>query len=139
MIELLRELATLLARDPLTVDDVVERLGPVVQDTDYNLLIDPRNPLLGGVNLVRLMDQHTLEPGETPAFLELTPAEPLALGSLEQMFGVSKTIWPDHEEELPQAIFEQPVATSLSHETVLIAAVDDGRVLSLTLRRDPSL
>lgn len=139
MIDLLRELGTLMARDRLTVDELVARLGRVAEDYGSNLLIETHNPLLGAADLVREVDQRTLAPSTSPAHLELTPAEPPTLGVLEAAFGPALEIPAEDKGQLPQAIFERPIAAGRAYETVLIAAVDDGRVLSLILRRDPRL
>lgn len=137
MLAALQALASLLARDPLTVDEVVEQLGTVTHDYGGNVLLKPRNPLFKEASVVRGIDSATLEPSNTPAHVTLTPVEPPSVNTLAQMFGAYRHI-PAREKIAPQVIFYldmpgQPYAVAL------IAEVREERAVKITLRRDRRL
>lgn len=137
MIPALRALASLLAADPLTVNEVSDQLGTVTHDFGANVMLAPRDPLFKEASVVRGIDPTTLKPSPTPAHVTLTPAEPPALETLTQAFGPATRV-PAEEKIPPQAIFylEMP---GQPYTVALIAEVQQRRVTRITLRRDQRL
>jgi hypothetical protein len=134
MVEDLESIATLLARDPLTVRQVVERLGTVITDYGSNVLVAPSSPLFREANIVRQVDRTTFDPIDVPAHIYLTPAEPPLMDELASAFGTYREV-PSLHEDPPELIFYlemrgQPYAVAL------IARVQGDRAIELTLRRD---
>ena len=133
MIAELRELAALLAGDPVTADDVVTYLGAATHDYGPNVLVAPRAPQFLEANVVRDLDSRTRRPANAPAHVELTLAAAVALATLVKAFGPGKRI--SAGEKVPaQMIFylalpEQPYAVAL------IVALKGGQATRLTLRR----
>lgn len=135
MLKALGALASFLARDPLTVAQVVAELGTVTHDYRPNVIVAPFNPLFREANVVRGIDLATRKHGDSPALVELVPAEPPAVEELEAAFGAYTPIPAEDKGVLPQAIFylempEQPCMIAL------IAAVQGERAVAITLRRD---
>lgn len=133
MIAELQALAALLARDAVTVDDVVAHLGAVTHDYGPNVLVVPRDTQFLEANVVRDLDSRTRRPANVPAHVDLTPAAAVALAALVMAFGPGKRI-PAEGQVPAQMIFylalpEQPYAVAL------IAALKGSRATRLTLRR----
>jgi len=134
MLAALQTLASLLARDPLTVDHVIEQLGTVTHDYGGNVLLAPRDPLFKEANVVREIDLTTLEPSNTPAHVTLTPVEPPSVETLAQTLGTYAQI-PAKEKIPPQVIFYLDMPGQ-PYTIVLIAVVKEDRAVKITLRRD---
>lgn len=137
MIEELESIAALLARDPLTVRQVVERLGTATMDYGSNVLVAPSSPLFREANVVRQVDRTTFHPIDVPDHVYLTPAEPAPIAELSGAFGTYQEV-PSVHEDPPELIFYlemrgQPYAVAL------IARVQDERATEITLRRDVRL
>ena len=135
MLKALGVLASFLAQDPLTVDQVVAELGAVTHNYRPNVILAPFDPLFREANVVRGIDLVTRKHGERPALVELVPAEPPAVEELEAAFGAYTPIPAEDKGVLPQAIFylTMPPAPVM---IALIAAVQEERAVVITLRRD---
>ena len=135
MLAALQELISLLASDPLTVQQVAGRLGEVAEDLVASLAVTPAVPIFQEVIIARSIDLTTREPTDVPAFVRLVPAEPPSLETLSEAFGPYREIPPQDLDRLPQAIFylQLPEGPCL---IALIAEVSDGQAVSITLRRD---
>ena len=134
LIEELESIATLLADDPLTARQVVERLGTVSEDYGSNVLVAPGSPLFREANVVRDVDRTTFDPVDIPDHLYLTPTVPPLVDALTAAFGMYDEV-PSLHGEPPELIFYlemrgQPYAAAL------IARVQDDRAVELVLRRD---
>jgi hypothetical protein len=138
MIAALEALAALLARDPLTVDDVIAHLGPARHDYGANVVLAPRDPSFTEANVMRDLDSAARKHTATPALVTLTPAEPPAVKTLAEHFGPYHTIPAEDKGIPPQVIFylDQP---GQPRAVALIAEVRDGRAARITLRRDQRL
>jgi hypothetical protein len=135
MLAALQRLISLLASDPLTVDQVVGALGAVSQDHGASVAVMPADPLFEEAIVARAIDLTTRQPSDVPALVRLTPAEPPSLESLADAFGPYREIPPEDRGQLPQAIFylRLPEGPCL---VALIAEVREGQAVSITLRRD---
>lgn len=134
MIAELKNIATLLASDPLTVQQVIAQLGAVTTDYGSNVLVAPNNPLFREAEVVRKVDLNTFDPLDTPANIHLTPVEPMPVAQLTGAFGAFHK-YPARRKQLPTMVFDldvggQPCAVAL------IASIKDDQVVELTLRRD---
>jgi hypothetical protein len=134
MLAEIKELVSFLAGDPLTADQVITRLGTMIQDHGGNVSIKPRNPLFKEADVIREIDLKTLKPSNRPAHVSLTPVDPPALDSLTKAFGAYKLI-PAEEKSLPQVIFylDQP---KRPYTVALIGELKGKRVVRIILRRD---
>jgi hypothetical protein len=137
MLAALQALASMLARDPLTVNQVVEELGTVTHDYGANVLLTPHDPLFKEASVVRGIDLTSFEPTDTPAHVALTPVEPPTLETLIRTFGTHTRI-PAEEKIPPQVIFYLDMP-SQPCTVALIARIRKGRAVTLTLRRDRRL
>jgi hypothetical protein len=136
MLAALQELISLLASDPLTVQQVAGRLGEVAEDLVASLAVTPAGPDLEEVIIARSIDLTTREPTDVPAFVRLVPAEPPSLETLSEAFGPYREIPPQDLDRLPQAIFYLQLPPEGPCLIALIAEVSDGQAVSITLRRD---
>jgi hypothetical protein len=130
----LQALALLLAREAVTVDEVVAHLGSVTHDYGANLLIAPRDASFTEANLVRGLDPATRHAADVPAHVEITPAEPPTIEALSRTFGTPVAV-PAEERVPPRAIFYLDLPGQ-PRGVALIAHVKEGRAVRLTLRRD---
>lgn len=123
MIEVLRELATALAADDVTTEDVVARLDGRTQDLGANVIVDA--PAVAGVSQANVVRN-----GAEPAHVTLELEAPLRVSDLQAAFGTPRRVYPDHRGAPVELVFSMPVAATL------IAAERDGEVRTVTLRRD---
>lgn len=144
MIDLIRELVGFLSQDPLSVEDVVVRVGPIVNDPGGLMPIELR-PTLANVRAANL--------GRDPdnglpyvLTIELTPGAGLTAATLRQAFGEYQRLRTDRGQP-PEIIF-YPAASESGWNVAVLATLqsalepfDDQIVASLSLRRDrvPSL
>jgi hypothetical protein len=135
MLAALQELVSLLASDPLTVQQVAEKLGTVAEDLVASLAVAPADPSFKEVIVARAIDLTTRQPSDVPALVRLVPAEPPSVEALAEAFGPYREIPPQDLDRLPQAIFylQLPEGPCL---IALIAEVREGQAVSITLRRD---
>ncbi len=140
MIDLIRELVRFLSQDALSVDDVVGRVGPIVNDPGGLMPIELR-PILSNVRAANL--------GRDPdnglpyvLTIELTPGAGLTAATLQQEFGVYQRLRTDRGQ--PPEIILYPAEIGSRWKIALIAdlqstaaSLDDQPVTSLSLRRDP--
>jgi hypothetical protein len=135
MLAALQEMVSLLASDPLTVQQVAAKLGVVAEDLGASLAVAPADPLFEEVIVARGIDLATRLPSDEPAFVRLVPADPPSLETLAAAFGSYREIPPEDRGQLPQAIFylQPPEGPCL---VALIAEVREGQAVSITLRRD---
>src|SRR5579871_4245398 len=92
MLDSVRTLADLLARDGVTIEDLVTQLGGESNDTGANVLVDPTG--LAGVaraDIVRIRSGV-----DVPAHLKLELDEPEPLEPLEAVLGEPARVRPDH-------------------------------------------
>ena len=135
MLAALRELASVLARDPLTVDDVIAHLGgTVTHDYGANVVLAPRDPAFREASIVRGLDVATRQQSTAPAHVDLTPAELPTIETLAHAFGTYTEI-PGEEKVPPQVIFYLDMPGQ-PYTVALIAEVKHGHAVRLTLRRD---
>ena len=134
MITALKALASLLARDPLTVDEVIEQLGKVTKNYTWNVLLTPHNPVFKEVSVGRAVDSATRKPANIPSYVEVTPTEPPAIEILAQAFGTYKRI-PAEKKVPPQAIFYLDISGQ-PYTIALIADIKDNHATRIALRRD---
>ena len=135
MVAALRAVASLLAGEPLTVDQVIDHLGAVTRDYGGNVLLAPREPGFRQASVVRAVDPSTGSPTPTPAYVALTPLAPPPLTALTDAFGPFRRV-PATGSIPERAMFALPTPGSPSAVT-LIAEVEQGRATRITLRRDP--
>lgn len=140
MIALLRSLLRLLAREGLTVEDVVRVIGPVTHDPGIPMLISLR-PLVTGVATASL--------GRYPdsglpylLVLDFEPDARPAVADLVAAFGPYRRGPSDRGMPIP-LVFE-PASGGSAWSVALIAdllpgtvAFDSARVQTVGLRRDP--
>jgi hypothetical protein len=137
--ELIGGLVELMARDGLSVDDVVARVGPVSADPGHPvpLRLTATMPDVTSATLARDPDAG----GPASLELRLAPSAGLRLGSLRELLG-------DHTEarsdrEMPRRFVFPPSPTETGWHVTVIADVPRGAALetapvsSVTFRRDP--
>jgi hypothetical protein len=134
MLAALRSLVDWMGSDPLYVDEMVERMGSIIEDYGPNVLLRPFDPMFSTVNIVRCLDPATSAPTNTPAHLILTPVEPPPLKSLSEAFGEYREV-PMRSPFPPRVIFYLDMLGS-PYTVALIAEVQDGKATHITLRRD---
>jgi hypothetical protein len=137
---LLRDLADLLTHEPLGVDDVVARVGPVVRDPGAPMAIElgPTLPGIGAARLARYPDS-----GE-PYMLDLVLDRNarLTVATLKALFGEYDRALTDRLRP-PELLFHLPAGTA-RWRVVLIAqlapgagSLDAAPVSVVAFRRDP--
>ena len=134
MIEALELLASLLARGPLTVEEVIKQLGTVISDYKPNVLGEPSDPLFKEANVVRGIDLTSFEPSNTPVHIDLTPLHPPTIETLAQTFGKYRQI--PAEEYFPERLIFYLDMPDHPYTVSLIACVRQGYAAEITLRRD---
>lgn len=139
MIDELVDLGRLLSQDPLTMEQLVTRIGPVVDDggSDRAWQLQPTDPRWRSARVAR--DRET----GVPFLLELAPSEVITVSALGARFGAYQPL-RSHEDLPRQVVFRLP-DTGLPYRAALIASladsddVDDATVVLLGVRRDPRL
>jgi hypothetical protein len=138
MLDELAELIGFLTRDGITVEDVVARVGPVIEDPGIPLemQLSPQLPGVATAALARYPDSGL------PYLLKLTPSPgtPLTLGVLRHRFGDYKVAYGRHGLP-PAALFY--LEPGPRWRIVLMAETspgsapnEDSLVAEITLRRD---
>ena len=139
MIDELLDLGRFLSRDPLTMDQVIARIGPVIDDggRDRAWELRPSDPRWRSAKVA-------LDPATgAPFVLELAPAWALTVAALRARVGNYQAL-RGHEDLPRQLLFQLPDA-GLPYRAALIASLDDSaslddaRVILVGLRRDPRL
>jgi hypothetical protein len=142
MIDELLDLARLLSQDPLTMEQVIARIGPVIDDggRDRAWQLQPSDPRWRSARVARDRDTGA------PFLVELAPSlgsGALTLAALRVRFGDYQRL-RGHEDLPRQVVFQLPDA-GLPYRTTLIASLDDSdglddaTVVLLAVRRDPRL
>ena len=134
MVKELQELAALLARDPLTINDVIEHIGSVTHDYESNVLLSPNDSHFSEAHVVRQIDLKTFEPVDTPSHVILILAEPPEVEILVQAFGEYDRF--EAEEYVPPQLYFYPDMTGQPYSVALIADIEGDRVIEITIRRD---
>lgn len=134
MIEALKALAALLARDPVTAAEVVLHLGTVKTDYGTNVRIVPRSDLFQEANVVREINPETYEPMDVPRNVHLTPGQPVTLKQLSAAFGPYQEV-PSLDEHDREVLFHLDMPGQ-PRPVALIARLKGRRCVELTLRRD---
>jgi hypothetical protein len=139
MIDLIKELVQLLSQDPLSVEDVIARVGPIEKDPGGLMPIELR-PRLSGVRSAQLA---RYPDNGLPYLLTIEPeaGEKLTTASLCQTFGDYKRLHTDRGEP-PEIVFSPP-ASGPGWKVAIVATLqsasepfDDQKVGSVSLRRD---
>lgn len=134
MVEELLSLASLLARDPLMVSEVIAHIGSVIHDYESNVLIEPSDSQFSEAHVVRNIDLETFEPIDTPSHVVLMLAEPIEVEDLTQAFGKYDRF--EAEEKVPPQLIFYLDMTGQPYSVALIADVEVDRVIEITVRRD---
>ena len=137
MIDLIRELHQFLSRDSLSIEDVIDRVGPVTNDPGGLLPIELQ-PVLPGVreaNLARNPDDGL------PYLLTIATDAHLTTAELQAAFGDYKRMRTDRGHP-PEIIFNPP-ASGTGWKVALLATLqsaseplDDQQVSSISFRRE---
>ncbi len=133
--ELVRELADFLTRDPLSVEDVVQRLGAVEEGP---VRLKPRHPQVVQMRLARYPEGYDGIAG-APYTLEVvfTPEGGPLLAELQQVLGGGGESRVNAQGERVKVF--APRAPGARWSVVAIAALaDSARVARVTFRRDPA-
>jgi hypothetical protein len=132
MIELLKDVCTVLGRDPLTAREVAEALGTI---TDAGKLgkpyqVQPYDAALRAVRVV--MDND----GSAPAFVELETAVPVDLQALASAFP-DYADTPTRQLSVSRQITFYVDLPDLPRTCAIIARIPrEGELRTLTVRRD---
>jgi hypothetical protein len=141
MIDLIRDLIHFLSQDPLTVEDVIARVGPVVHDPGGLMPMELR-PILPGLRSARLARYPN---SGLPYVLDLAlapEAQPTA-AALKVVFGDYHRARTDRGRQ-PEVLFYPPALGSCWKVVVIVElalgvdALDDAPVTRVALRRDPA-
>jgi hypothetical protein len=134
MIEELKNIADFLSSDPLTVEQIAQRIGIISQDQGSNVLVLPSSPFFISASVVREIDLVTLLPIDEPASVHLIPSKLVPLAQLSDTFGpyVEGLTFGRNS---PERIFSLKIPGKPC-SVVLIARCKDEGAVELTLRRD---
>ena len=137
MIDLIRELHEFLSTDPLSIEDVIARVGPVTNDPGGLMPIELQ-PVLAGVREASL----ARDPDNgLPYLLTIEPDEALTTSDLQAAFGDYKRMRTDRGQP-PDIIFNPPASGSTWRVALLATLqsasepLDEQQVSSLTFRRE---
>jgi hypothetical protein len=140
MIELIREMTGFLSREPLTVEDVIARVGPVTEDPGGSIPIRIR-PDIAGIDLARLMRDPASGLPDALQFDFAPDARP-KVKALREAFGDYERILTHRDR--PSEIMFHPTATGTPRNVVVVArlSADDGTIdeasaASITFLRNP--
>jgi len=140
VIAIVRDLVRFLSQDPLSVEDVIDRVGPVVRDpgVPMPMELNPAMPDVSSAKLTRYPDSGL------PYLLTIEPsldARPSAT-SLEAAFGGYKRSRTD--PGIPAELIFYPPANAPHWRVAVIARLessgsdlDSAPVTSISFRRDP--
>ena len=140
MIDVIRELFRFLSQDPLSVEDVISRVGPVVNDPGAPMPIELQ-PVLSGVRAANL-DRYPDNGLPYALTIELTPGAGVTASALQKAFGDYKPLHTDRGHP-PKIIFYPPAVGSRWTVAVIAklesaaVSLDHQPVTRLSLRRDP--
>ena len=137
MINELLDLARLLSQDPLTMEQVIARIGPVIDDggRDRAWQLRPSDPRWRSARVARDRDTGA------PFLVELAPAGALTLTALRVRLGDYQRL-RGHEDLPRQVVFQLP-DSGLPYRAALIASLadsdtlDSAHVVLVGVRRDP--
>lgn len=139
MIDVIRQLHQFLSSDPLSIEDVIARVGPVTDDPG-GLIPITLQPVLPGMREAKLVrDPDT----GLPYVLRIEPApdSQFTAADLRTAFGDYKRVLT-HRGRPPEIIFYPPISDSpwkvVIHATLqsTSAPLDDQQVSSLSFRRE---
>lgn len=139
MIDLIRELHHFLSTDPLSIEDVIARVGPIADDPGGFIPIELQ-PVLPGVRAAKLARNPTTG---LPYVLtiELAPTAQLTIADLRTAFGDYQRVLTDRGRP-PEIIFHPPASDSLWKVAILATLqstsppLDDQQIGSLSFRRE---
>ena len=137
MIDELLDLGRLLSQDPLTMEHVIARIGPVIDDggRDRAWELRPNDPRWRSARVARDRDTGA------PFLVELAPSGALPVAALRARLGDYQQL-RSHEDLPRQLVFRLPDA-GLPYRAALIASLadsdtlDDASVVLVGVRRDP--
>ena len=137
--EFLQELGAFFARDPLSVQDVIERIGSASADPGIPMAIElrPRIPGIGAAKLWRYP-----ETGSPYLLrLELAAGEPLVVRNVAARFGPYDRS-ATGPETIPAIVFRRAIGGDrwsvkvLAEYSAGTLPLDDAALISVSLRRD---
>ena len=138
MIDLIRELHEFLSRDPLSIEDVIARVGTVTNDPGGLMAIELQ-PALPGVREASL----SRDPDNgLPYLLTIEPDARLTVFELQAALGDYKRM-RTHRGQPPEIIFNPPASGSGWKVAILATLqsvsepLDEQQVISLSFRREP--
>jgi hypothetical protein len=126
MIDLLNELAALVAQSSSTAQDVADKLGRVVGEERGQLMIE--TDFTSYATAVPEYDSDEL------GFVQLVFNEPLALEALQAAFGEYLPVPPMPKK--PNRVMFRPDVASESHRATIIAEIEEQAARTFTIRRD---
>jgi hypothetical protein len=138
--ELLQELGAFLARDPLSVQDVIERIGPAIADPGVPMAIElrPGIPGIGSAKLWRYPETGL------PYLLRLEPSagHPLAVCDVAARLGPYDRSLRSREAP-PEIVFGRAIRGDrwsvklLAEYSAGTLPLEEAPLISFSLRRDP--
>ena len=140
MIDLIRELQQFLSRDPLSIEDVIARVGPVTNDPGGLMPIELQ-PALPGVREASL----SRNPDNGLPYLltiELAMDAHVTTTDLQKVFGEYKRM-RTHRGQPPEIMFNPPASGSDWKVAILATLqsasdpLDEQQVSTLSFRREP--
>ncbi len=134
MLPALQAYVNWMGSEPLFVDEMVAKIGTVIEDYGPNVLLKPEDPLFDQVDIVRALNATSSGPANTPAHVILTPAEPPALADLIPAFGAYQEL-PNRRPFPPRVIFQVNPPGS-QYTIAMIVEVRQNHAARITLRRD---
>ena len=133
MFDLFKNFAELMARSQLAVDEVINAVGSLTVDHQMSLEVQPSSDFFSDAAIVRDHDPNQ------PAYLRLQLNQPIPLQQMVDVFGDYHTPPPLQRGGDRKAIFDA-VATSDTHEAILVASMDRNHVVSsVTIQRSVKL
>jgi hypothetical protein len=137
MIDELLDLGRLLSQDPLTMEQVIARIGPVIDDggRDRAWELRPTDPRWRSARVARDRDTGA------PFLVELAPSAVLTVAALRARLGEYQQL-RSHEDLPRQLVFRLPDGDR-PYRAALIASLAEGETLDgahvvlVGVRRDP--
>ena len=138
VIQTIDQLCTILSQARVTVREVADRLGTIVEDQGGHLavIVRPGDPAFTRASIVR-----DFQTGE-PAHVELSLASAIDVSALQQAFGAF-TVLPVARAGKPTGIIFRVDRAGQSYTCAILADVQPGQagiaqgtVVALTVRRD---
>jgi len=133
MLAALQSFVEWMGSDPLFVDEMIDKIGVIVEDYGPNVLLKPHDPLFNAADIVRRLGP-TAKATNTPSHILLTPAEPPAIEAMVQAFGEYRKL-PNRKPFPPRVIFSLDLPDK-PYTVAMIAEVKRGHATKITLLRE---